>query len=75
VIPLARAGELDGTVVADDVAELARDFPDYEIGVAYVTSASGPDFRYLWARGTDRVLVAAPDRALLAGKLRRLALP
>ena len=75
VVPLARAGELDGTIIADDVAQLAREFPDFEIGVAYVTGNSGPDYRYLWARGPDHVLVAAPERALLATQLRRLALP
>jgi len=75
VVPLARAGELDGTIVATDVAELAAEFPDFEIGSAFVTSASGPDYRYLWARGPDRVVIAAPERALLAAQLRRLALP
>jgi len=73
VIPLP-FGPIAGEVVADDVAALAAEFPDFEIGSAFVTSNSRSDYRYLWARGPDRVLVAAPNRALLATQLRRLML-
>jgi hypothetical protein len=70
-LPLAGDGFVVGELVGTDVAELAAEFPDFEIGTAYVTAASGPDYRYLWARGTDRVLIAAPDKSLLAEHLRR----
>jgi len=59
---------LDGEVVSDDVAALARAFPGYEFGSAFVTAASGPDYRYLWAR-RDGVLIAAPSRSQLAREL------
>jgi hypothetical protein len=59
-----------GLIVAEDVAALAGEFRDYEIGSAWVASASGPDFRYLWARDAGGVLIASPDRAMLARELR-----
>lgn len=58
-----------GEIIAADVAQLAAEFSDYEVGVAYVTSNSRPDYRYLWAK-REGVLIAAPDRAMLAAELR-----
>ena len=66
---------VEGAVIADDVAELAREFPDWEIGSAWIASASGPDYRYLWAKRGDGTLIASPIRSILATELRARALP
>jgi hypothetical protein len=53
VVPLPRVGE----IVAPDVAGLAAEFPEWEVGVAWITASSGPDHRILWARRDGRWLV------------------
>jgi hypothetical protein len=65
VIPLPRVGE----IVADDVAELAAEFPDWQVGADWITANSGTDFRFVWARRDD-VILTAWSRAGLAEQIR-----
>jgi hypothetical protein len=69
VIPLPRGGPVEGEIVAEDVASLAREFPEWEFGTSYITANSGPDARFLWAR-RERQLITAWSRAALACQVR-----
>lgn len=41
---------------ADDLSELREEFPAWRFGSAWVTAASGPDQRRLWASNGDTFL-------------------
>jgi hypothetical protein len=66
VVPLARAGEIVGA----DVARLAAEFPDWEIGADWITANSGSDHRFLWARRHGKML-AEWNADALARQIRR----
>ncbi len=60
-------------MLADDVAKLQRERPDWQITTVWATAASGPDARRLMAyRYTDhrRVLLTAWTEAELSARIR-----
>ena len=60
-------------MLADDVAKLQREHPDWQISTVWATAATGPDARRLMAyRYTDhrRVLLTAWTEAELSARIR-----
>ena len=55
----------------DDLAMLRQDYPAWEFGSVWITAASGPDARQLWA-SRDGVLLSAWTAAELAREIRRM---
>lgn len=53
----------------DDLAELREQFPDWRFGTVWATAGTRPDVRNLTA-SRDGVLLAAPNRFMLAEKIR-----
>jgi hypothetical protein len=61
-------------MLADDVAKLQREHPDWQISSVWTSAVSGPDFRRLMAyRYTDnrRVLLTAWNAGELGAKIAR----
>jgi hypothetical protein len=61
---------MDTSCQPDDLAQLRAAFPDWEIEVRWVTSASGPDRRHYMAHNDD-VTISAWTAGDLAAEMRR----
>jgi len=61
-------------MLADDVAKLQREHPDWQISTVWCSAASGPDARRLMAyrcEGNRRILLTAWTAPELAQNIRR----
>jgi hypothetical protein len=65
VVPLR-----EGEVVADDVAQLAAEFPEWQISADWITANSGTDVRFLVAR-REGVTLTGWDESALARLIRQ----
>lgn len=60
--------------IPDDIAQLRAEFPGWTFGTVWVSAASGPDSRRIWAM-RDGFLLSAWTAAELAADIRRQVMP
>jgi len=60
--------------MTDDLEQLRRQFPGWQFGATWISAASGPDARRLYA-ARDGCLLTAWNAAHLAAEIRREETP